>query len=148
MTKQELADFCRSEFERLDILAENILQATERGRAGSASLELAAVETFFHYFYSGVEDIIREILLFDGISDPGQGDPQHRILKTAGELGIIPPDLFKPLSDLLAFRTAFVLGKTRTFGWEDMEPLISALPAFRDTFHQEVSEYLAEVEVD
>ena len=148
MTKQELVDFCQSELTRLDALSEKILRVSETTPGTAGDMELAATSAFFHYFYTRIEGIIREILVFDGISDPGESDPQHRILKTAGELGIIPPELFKPLSDLLAFRTAFVHGKTEGIGWQELSSLLSDLPSFRDNFRREVSEYLAVVGVD
>ena len=142
MNKEELAGYCESELARLDSFAASIQTIATEGKTDFSAVEMAAMSAFVHYLYTSVENVIREILRFDGISEPEGEQAHQKLLKTAGELGIIPPDLFKPLSGLHAFRTAFVLGQTDTASWEEMKPLVSNIGDFRTHFRQEVREYL------
>jgi len=146
MTKGELANYCDSGLARLDSIADNIFSVATTGKTEFTAIELAAMSAFIHYLYAVVEDVIKEILKFDGISEPTEENVHQKLLKTAGELGIIPPDLFQPLSDLLSFRNAFVLTQTESAGWEALSPLVAELEGFRKHFRQEVLEYLAVVE--
>lgn len=146
MTKDELAAYCNSELARLDSIADNISSIAIAGKTEFTTIELAAMSAFIHYMYTTVENVLRRILKFDGISEPNEENVHQKLLKTAGELGIIPPDLFQPLSNLLAFRNAFVLTQTESAGWEALSPLVSELGGFRKHFRQEVLEYLAVVE--
>jgi len=143
MTKDELTNYCNSELARLDSIVDNIFSVAITGKTEFTAVELAAMSAFIHYLYAAVENVIREILKFDGISEPREENIHQKLLKTAGELGIIPPDLFQPLSDLLAFRNAFVLTQTESAGWDALSPLVSDLERFRKHFRQEVLEYLA-----
>ncbi len=146
MTKDELAKYCNSELAKLDSITDNIFSVATTGKTEFTVIELAAMSAFIHYFYAAVENIIRKILKFDGISEQSEENAHQKLLKTAGELGIIPPDLFQPLSNLLAFRNAFVLTQTENAGWTELSPLVSELEGFRKHFRQEVIEYLAVVD--
>lgn len=142
MNKEELAGYCETELARLDSFAASIEAIAAEGKTDFSAMEIAALSAFFHYLYTSVENVIREILRFDGINEPDGDQAHQKLLKTAGELGIIPPDLFKPLSNLHAFRTAFVLGRTDTASWDEIKPLVSDIVYFRTHFRQEVREYL------
>ena len=96
MNKEELTGYCESELARLDSFADGIKAIATEGKTDFSEMEMAAISAFFHYLYTSVENVIREILRFDGINEFGEDRLNQKLLKTAGELGIVPPDLFKP----------------------------------------------------
>jgi len=148
MTKDELTRFCDTELANLAAHTDQVARLAPAGGTDPGLVELAALTTFLHLAAISVEKIIGRILAFDGIQPPGDPFPGQQILKTAGELGIIPPELFQPLSALSAFRIAFAKGSEEIFAWQSLEPLARSIESFSTAFRNEVREYLAVVDAD
>lgn len=149
MTREELLGYCDSELGAIDAITGDILSLEKTGGAELTRVELAAASALIHYLFVSVEKILGAILEFDGIGESRDESVQHqKLLKTAGELGIVPPDLFRPLSDMLSFRNEFINGRSGLADWEAISPIVAELDGFRSVFAREIRDYLAEVETE
>jgi len=149
MTREELLGYCDSELGAIDALTGDILSLDQAGGAEFTRIELAAASALIHYLFVSVEKILGAILEFDGIGEARGESIQHqKLLKTAGELGIVPPDLFRPLSNMLAFRSEFINGGSGPADREAISPIVAELDGFRIAFAREIRDYLAEVETE
>jgi len=148
MTKDELNVYCKGELEKIDSWAGRIRTLAPEGQHSYSETELIAMSALLHFVATGLGNIIREILTFDGIRVPETPHPGQQLLKTAGELGIVPPELYQPVSALCAFRAAFLEVQPETLAWNSLEPLVRTLDAFCESFGNEIREYLTIVESD
>ena len=99
--------------ERVEVELENIsavlaeLKKIE-GKPDKTVAELAGIGTFLHNFYTGIENILKQILGAKGISIPTSGSWHRDLLIRASEEKIITETTRKQLAKYLAFRHFFV----------------------------------------
>ena len=55
MTKPPLRDYCIAEFENIEAVLSELFTLTGSGKTSYTNVELAAMGTFLHNFYNGVE---------------------------------------------------------------------------------------------
>ena len=74
------------------------------GRREKSVVELAAIATFIHNIYNGIENILKQVLKAKGTEIP-KSDTWHKdLLNLSVSLGIIPEKLSDNLYEYLTFR--------------------------------------------
>ena len=78
------------------------------GRREKSVVELAAIATFLHNIYNGIENILKQVLRAKG-TEIQKSDTWHKdVLNLSVSLGIIPEKLSDDLYEYLTFRHFFV----------------------------------------
>lgn len=84
---------------------EQTLNRTER-----TAIELAAIATFVHNIYSGIENLMKRALLSIGVSPPPSASSHKDLLDLTVQFGIITQGLSEELDAYRGFRHFFVHG--------------------------------------
>lgn len=106
-----------------------------------STLELAGVATLLQNFYNGAENIIKRILIENGIMLP-QGSSWHKeLLNLAVDEGIISHQLKEQLGEFLAFRHFFAHAYIIDIYAERMEPLVKSALGLYEAFKKEIAKY-------
>lgn len=80
------------------------------GRKEKSVIELAAIATFLHGIYNGIENILKHILKAEG-TELLKSETWHKdLLNTSVSIGIIPEKLSDEIYEYLTFRHFFVHG--------------------------------------
>ena len=82
------------------------------------------------------------MLLYDKLEIADSPGWHEKVLRKAGEIGILPPELFQMLSRYLSFRNYFIYSYVFTIKWDDMKPLVDAMKDVAAQIRSEVDEYL------
>jgi len=142
MTKEELKEYCDNEFKNIDRVVNELFHITSPDKLEYTLLELAGVSTFLLNIYTGIENILKQILTFDGL-DVGESPQWHeKVLKKATEIGILPPDLFQILQRYLSFRNFFVYSYVFNINWEKLKVLVDAIKNVLERLKAEIQEYM------
>jgi uncharacterized protein YutE (UPF0331/DUF86 family) len=142
MTIDELKQYCSSEFSNIErILNEfSIVYKPEKNEYTLA--EQAAISTYIMNTYSAIESVLKQMLLYDKL-DVGDAPGWHeKVLRKAGEIGILPPDLLHTISKYLSFRNYFIYTYMFNIKWEDMRPLAEGVKEMIVQIRSETNEYL------
>ncbi len=142
MTIDELKQFCTREFENIDRIAEELFTVYKPDKADYTMAEQAAVGALVMNVYSGVEIILKEMLIFDKLDVHDSPEWHEKVLKKSGEIGILPPELFQILSRYLSFRNFFIYSYVFNINWEDLKALVDPLRGVIDNLKSEINEYL------
>ncbi|MBI5050952.1 MAG: hypothetical protein HZC11_08825 [Nitrospirae bacterium] len=142
MTKEELKEYCEAEFKNISKVADELFPMVSPEKTKYTVAELAAVSAFVVNIYIGIEGILRQMLMFDGLDVTDSPVWHEKVLKKAGEIGILPPDLFQTLSRYLAFRNRFVYSYVFNIKWEELKVLVDAVKDVLARFRAEVEEYI------
>lgn len=115
-----------------------------KDKKNKAKIELAGIATFLHNFYTGIENILKQILLEKGISIEKNEFWHKTLLETSVKNQIISSEFKNSLSDYLAFRHFFV----HSYGFMlDEYRLLSLANNANDvflTFKESIKEYFSE----
>jgi hypothetical protein len=142
MTKEELRQFCDAELQNIDRLREEIFSLYSPDKSDYTFSEKAAIYAFVTNIYRGIENILKQILVFDQLDVTDSPEWHEKVLIKAAEMGILPPELFQAFSQYLAFRNHFLYTYILDIKWEDLKVLIDALNDVLDKFKAEVHEYI------
>jgi len=63
MIKQQLKEYCEAEFENIDTVVSELFSVVSAGKSDYSIAELAAIATFLHNCYNGIENILKRVLL-------------------------------------------------------------------------------------
>jgi len=77
-------------------------------RKEKSTIELAAIATFLHNIYNGIENVLKQILKAKGTKLPKSETSHKNLLEISLSTGIIPEQLFDQLYEYLTFRHFFV----------------------------------------
>jgi len=84
----------------------NLKEAMERSEI--SSVELAAIGTFLHNIYNGIENILKQIVRLKGIEVPKSESWHKDLLNLSVSKGIISEELSDQLYEYLTFRHFFI----------------------------------------
>lgn len=143
MKKRQLSAYCDAEFENIGEVLAELARVITPGKKVYSTVELAAMATFLHNCYNGIENILKRILV------QKQGEIKdtptwHRdMLSAALQQGIVDSQLYKKLAVYLSFRHFFIHAYSFTLRWEDIKPLVRDIKRTVSKFKFTVYEYLS-----
>lgn len=142
MTIDELKKYCDGEFRSIDRIMDELFSVYRPEKSDHTLAEEAAIAAFIVNIYSGLENILKQMLIFDKLDIKDSPAWHEKVLKKANEIGILPPDLYQILSKYLAFRNYFIYAYIFNIKWEEMKVLVSAIKDVLTKFRSEVDEYI------
>ena len=102
----DLARKIAAEIENVERALQNLNEAADR--KVKSTVELAAMATFLHNIYNGIENILKQILKAQGTSIPKSEMWHKELLESSASTGIISEKLSDELFEYLTFRHFFV----------------------------------------
>jgi hypothetical protein len=138
MTKQQLREYCEAEFENIDTVLSELSRVAAHEKTEYSVAELAAIATFIHNFYNGLENILKRILMFEKTALKDAPTWHKNLLQTSLNKNIISAELYDSLSNYLSFRHFFVHSYSFTLRWNELKPLVDDLEVTWETFRSSV----------
>lgn len=142
MTRHHMKKYCEAEFENIDTVVSELLSICKVKKSSYSVAELAAMATFIHNFYNGIENILKRILSFRKIILKETSTWHKDLLKTSLDKGIIPADLDNTLSNYLSFRHFFVHAYSFNLRWKELKPLVEGLDETLRKFKSAIYSYI------
>ena len=105
-------------------------------------VELAAISTFLQNTYNGIENILKRLLKFKGISMPVSGSWHKDLLDLAVNNQIISLELSKRLDEYRAFRHFSIHGYGVLLDKEKLMPIAESLPYLWKDFEFEIDAFI------
>ena len=136
----KLAEKIEAEKENVDNALANLKEVMERDEKGV--IELSAMATFLHNFYSGVENILKQSLKAKSINIPKTARWHKDLLKISVSNKIISEDMSDKLLEYLTFRHFFVHGYGFMLEEEPLEELTENVFEIWDNFCSEIDTFL------
>ncbi len=100
MTIEELKRYCDEEFGNIDRVKEELFSLYSPEKSEYSTAERAAMASFVVNIYGGIEKILKQMLVFDKLDIKDSPEWHEKVLKKAGEIGILPPELFQKNGNL------------------------------------------------
>lgn len=104
-------------------------------------VELAAISTFLHNAYNGMENIVKQCLASNNITIEQDSSWHKRVVQTAQDNGIITAKTADKLYEYLAFRHFFVHSYSFRLEESQLSTLVESLPAVWREFVSEINLY-------
>jgi uncharacterized protein YutE (UPF0331/DUF86 family) len=102
----DLARKIAAEKENVEVALANLKEAMARKER--STVELAAIATFLHNIYNGIENILKQMLKAKGVEIPRTETSHKDLLDLSVSSGIIPQKLSDQLYEYLTFRHFFI----------------------------------------
>lgn len=132
----ELPEQILAEKENVDIALHNL--KTAMARREKTVIELAAIATFLHNIYNGIENILKQILLSRDIEVPKSGTWHKDLLNRSLTAGVISEKLSSKLYKYLTFRHFFVHAYGFMLDEKQLEGLSHDIPEIWQQFLLEI----------
>ena len=142
MTVDELKQYSDGEFANIDRVIDGLFSVYTPEKTGYSLAEQAAMAIFIVNIYSGVENILKQMLIFDKLDIQNSPEWHEKVLRKAGEIGILPPELFQMLSKYMSFRNYAIYSYVFNIRWEDMKVLVDAIKDVIAKLRSEIDEYI------
>jgi hypothetical protein len=142
MTIDELKQYCSSEFANIDTVAGELFSVYKPDKSEYSLAEKASIAALVVNIYGGIENILKQMLIFDKLDVQDSPEWHEKVLRKAGEIGILTPELFQVLTRYLAFRNYFLYTYIFNINWDDVKALVEALKDLIEKIRSEVEEYL------
>jgi uncharacterized protein YutE (UPF0331/DUF86 family) len=142
MTLDELKQYCSGEFANIEKVRTELFSVYSPEKADYALSEKASIAALVVNIYGGIENVLKQMLIFDKLDVKDSPEWHEKVLRKAGEIGILPPDLVQVLSRYLVFRNYFLYTYIFNMNWEDIKALVDALNDLIGQIRTEVEEYL------
>ena len=111
-------------------------------RKEKTAVELAAISTFLQNTYNGIENILKRVLKFKGISIPVSESWHKGLIDLSADNQIISLELSKRLDEYRAFRHFSIHGYGIILDKEKLMPLATNLPDLWSVFESEVDTFI------
>jgi len=95
-----------AEKQNVEAALDNLKEAM--ARAKKSAIELAAIGTFLHNIYNGIENILKQIVRLKSVEIPRSDSWHKELLNLSVSKGIIPEELSDQLYEYLTFRHFFI----------------------------------------
>lgn len=133
--------------EKVDVERENISAVLAelkeiKDKSNKTIAELAGIGTFLHNFYTGIENILKQILSAKGISIPMSGSWHRDLLIRASEEKIITETTRKQLAKYLAFRHFFVHAYSFLLDESELRLLVDDVFDTYSIFKEEIDAFI------
>ncbi len=102
----DLARKIAAEKENVEVALANLKEAMARKER--STVELAAIATFLHNIYNGIENILKQLLKAKDVEIPRSETSHKDLLDLSVSSGIIPQKLSDQLYEYLTFRHFFI----------------------------------------
>jgi len=122
----DLARKIAAEKENVERALANLKDAM--GRTKRSTVELAAIATFLHNIYNGIENILKQVLKAKGAEIPKSETSHKDLLDLSVSKGIIPEKLSDKLYEYLTFRHFFVHAYGFMLEETHLEDLVNNIP--------------------
>ncbi len=142
MLVQRLKEYCDAEFENIDAVISELKSVVKSKKVKYSTAELAAIATFIHNCYNGIENILKRIFLSKHGKIKSAATWHKDLLKASLEQKIITNGLYETLSNYLSFRHFFVHAYSFNIRWEELKPLADNLENTLKDFKTAVYEFL------
>ena len=142
MTIDELKKICDNELKNIDRVTEEIFSVYKPDKTDYTVTEEAAIGAFMMNVYTGIERTLKQMLVYDKLDVADAPGWHEKVLKKAGEIGIIPTELQPVLARFLSFRNFFIYNYTFDIKWEEMTVLVDAVGDLTRKLRSEIEEYL------
>ncbi len=138
----ELTEQILAEKENVDIALQNL--KTALARREKTVIELAAISTFLHNIYNGIENILKQILISRDVMVP-KSDKWHKdLLNRSLSSGIISEELSNKLYKYLTFRHFFIHAYGFMLDEKELKGLANNIPDVWQRFLLEIETFLKE----
>ena len=133
MKKHQTKEYCEAEFENIEASLVELFKVVEEANGSFTTGDLAAIATFIHNVYNGIENVLKRMLILKN-KKLKEGATWHKdLLASATEAEIISEDLCAALSNYLSFRHFFIHGYGFTLKWDALQPLVNNIKqTYRD----------------
>jgi uncharacterized protein YutE (UPF0331/DUF86 family) len=125
-----------AEKENVGIALGNLKDAMARNE--KTVIELAAIATFLHNIYNGIENILKQILKAKGVDIPESAIWHKELLNLSVSQGIISEKLSDQLYEYLTFRHFFVHAYGFMLDEDHLEVLANNIPEIWIQFTKEI----------
>lgn len=142
MTIEELKKYCDEEFVNIERIKVELLLLCSPDKSEYTLSEQAATAAFIVNIYGGVENILKQMLVYDRLDTKDSPEWHQKVLKKANEIGILPPDLYQILMKYLAFRNFFIYSYIFNIKQDDLMLLVDAVSGMITKFRTEIDEYI------
>ena len=142
MTIDELKNYLDQEFGNIDRIINELFSLYRPEKSEYTIAEQAAIAAFIVNIYSGIEKILKQMLLFDKLDVHDSPEWHEKVLKKSSEIGILPPDLFQILSSYLSFRNYFIYTYLFNIKWESITTLADTINDVLKGLRSEIDEYI------
>jgi uncharacterized protein YutE (UPF0331/DUF86 family) len=129
-----------AETENVEITLKELESAI--GRQERTAVELAAIATFVHNTYNGIENILGQILRARGVEVPRREAWHKQLLDRAVSSGVLSQSLADELLEYLTFRHFFVHGYGVLLEETPLTDLATRLPDVWARFRSEIDRSL------
>ena len=138
-----LAKQILAEKENVEIALSNLKETMAREK--KSVIELAAIGTFLHNIYNGIENILKQILKLKNVEMP-KSDTWHKdLLNLSVSLGIISERLSDELYEYLTFRHFFVHAYGFSLEESPLEDLADNIPEIWAQFLLAIEKHLGSI---
>ena len=138
----ELTEQILAEKENVDNAMNNLKIAMARNE--KTVIELAAIATFLHNIYNGIENILKQILISRDIIVPKSEKWHKDLLNKSLSSGIISEELSNKLYKYLTFRHFFVHAYGFMLDEKQLESLANDIPEIWQQYLKEIGHFLKE----
>lgn len=142
MTIDELKQYCSSEFQSIDRVLDELFTVYKSDKPEYTLSEQSAMAAFLMNIYSGMENVLKQMLIYDKLEIDDSPGWHEKVLRKSGEIGILLPDQLQMLSKYLSFRNYFIYSYVFTINWEDLRVLVEAVKDVTMKIRSEIDEYL------
>ena len=129
-----------AEREYVEIALDNLKFAW--GRQDKSVIELAAIGTFLHNIYNGIENILKRIVLSKNIDMPTSATWHKDLLILSSSIGAISENLSDDLHDYLTFRHYFVHAYGFMLEESHLVDLVANIPKVWERFLLETDNFV------
>jgi uncharacterized protein YutE (UPF0331/DUF86 family) len=141
---KDLARRIAAEKENVEKALQNLAEA--RARKDRSAVELAAIATFLHNIYNGIENILKQVAKAKGVEFAKSPTWHKDVLNFSTASGIIPEELSDRLYEYLTFRHFFVHGYGFMLEEAPLEHLACDIPGIWREFALAVERYCRDLD--